>query len=274
MQVIELEKKYWREVFRPVTDIIVFLSTRDLVLLRHDEIIGSFNNGNLLGIIELLSKYDPFLTVHIKNMEIKGMETYRIYFIVFVINWLILWQRVWRKWRKFKSYCEGSAGLSMFFNISWLNLWYYTHRPVMDNFEVSFIIRSSWQVCEFCAIRSHTGIGTAHSYSFPCKRTQLTSSIAVNHMSMPATCRENTKAFTRGYRMCVVTLNSGRVLHIHWIWLDPALSRPTQQQLISFWLSNNFTNFSALQLSLGKAWRCAQKHSYKTQVSFCQTSVR
>ena len=53
-------------------DVIVFLSTRGLALRGHDEIIGSFHNENFLGIIELLSKYDPFLTTHIEKYGNKG----------------------------------------------------------------------------------------------------------------------------------------------------------------------------------------------------------
>lgn len=34
-----------------------------------DEIIGSPNNGNLLGILELISKMDPFLADHISRSD-------------------------------------------------------------------------------------------------------------------------------------------------------------------------------------------------------------
>ena len=47
----------------------------------------------------------------------------------------------------------------------------------------------------------------------------------------------------------------------------------TADNLISFWWSNN-SSFSALQLSLGIAWRYAEEHSYETQASCCQKSVR
>ena len=67
VQDTELESKYWCEVLRMIIDVIVFLSTRGLAFRRHDEIIGSFHNGNFLGIIKLLSKYDPFLATHIEK---------------------------------------------------------------------------------------------------------------------------------------------------------------------------------------------------------------
>ena len=53
-------------------DVIVFLTMRGLTLCGHDEIIGSFYNGNSLGIIKLLSKNDPFLATHIEKYGNKG----------------------------------------------------------------------------------------------------------------------------------------------------------------------------------------------------------
>ena len=77
MQATELESKYWREVLR---------RGHGSALRGHDEITGSCHNGNFLGLIELLSKVDPFLATLCKNMEIKGVEAHHICHIVFVIN--------------------------------------------------------------------------------------------------------------------------------------------------------------------------------------------
>lgn len=62
---IELSTKYWRKVLKRVIDVILFLSERSLSFRGDDEIIGSPNNGNFLGIVELLAKYDDFLKEHI-----------------------------------------------------------------------------------------------------------------------------------------------------------------------------------------------------------------
>ena len=43
-----------------------------MALRGHDEIIGSFHNGNFLGIIKLLSKYDPFLATPIEKYVNQG----------------------------------------------------------------------------------------------------------------------------------------------------------------------------------------------------------
>ena len=69
---IELEKQveastqYWSKVLKRVIDIILFLSERSLACRGNDEILGSPNNGNFLGIAELMAKYDPFMKQHIE----------------------------------------------------------------------------------------------------------------------------------------------------------------------------------------------------------------
>ena len=67
VQATELQSKYWREVLRRTIDVIIFLSPQGFALRGHNEIIGSFHNGNFLSINELLSKYDPFLATHIEK---------------------------------------------------------------------------------------------------------------------------------------------------------------------------------------------------------------
>ena len=63
VQATELERKCWREVLRPLIDVIVFLSTRDSAIRGHDEVIGSFRNGNFLDIIKLLNQVIELLGV-------------------------------------------------------------------------------------------------------------------------------------------------------------------------------------------------------------------
>ena len=57
---------------RCIIDVIVFLSIGGLALRGHDENIGSLQNGNFLGVSDLLSKYDPFLATHIGKYGNKG----------------------------------------------------------------------------------------------------------------------------------------------------------------------------------------------------------
>lgn len=60
-------QKYWVEVLRRTVSVIGFLGSRGLAFRGEDEIIGSSNNGNFLGILELLSQFDPFLKQHLET---------------------------------------------------------------------------------------------------------------------------------------------------------------------------------------------------------------
>jgi len=63
---ITAQEKYWFSVLERTTEVIRFLSERGLAFRGSDETIGSPHNGNYLGIIELISKFDPFLEQHIR----------------------------------------------------------------------------------------------------------------------------------------------------------------------------------------------------------------
>ena len=69
------EASYWREVLRRIVAVIMFLSERGLAFRGDNEILGSVHNGNYLGILELLSKFDPFQDEHLKKYGNKGRGT-------------------------------------------------------------------------------------------------------------------------------------------------------------------------------------------------------
>ena len=75
VQDVEKEKNYWRSVLTRVVHVLVFLCERGLAIRGKDETIGSAHNGNFLGIIELLSIYDPFLKRHIETHGNQGKGT-------------------------------------------------------------------------------------------------------------------------------------------------------------------------------------------------------
>lgn len=68
----QTEMQYWRQVLQRVASVVKFLASRGLAFRGSDEIFGSKSNRNFLGVIELLSKYDPFLASHISNYGNKG----------------------------------------------------------------------------------------------------------------------------------------------------------------------------------------------------------
>ena len=53
-------------------EVIKFLSQRGLAFRGEDELFGSPHNGNYMGVLELLSKFDPFLADHISRFGNKG----------------------------------------------------------------------------------------------------------------------------------------------------------------------------------------------------------
>lgn len=59
------EKKYWRDVLKRVVAVITTLAERGLSFRGSNEQFGVPNNGNYLGLLELVAKFDPFLQGHI-----------------------------------------------------------------------------------------------------------------------------------------------------------------------------------------------------------------
>ena len=63
----ESDRKYWCKVLARVLSVIKFLSSRGLAFRGSSELVGSPQNGNFLGILELLPEYDAFLAEHIQK---------------------------------------------------------------------------------------------------------------------------------------------------------------------------------------------------------------
>lgn len=61
------ETAYWRSILERVVSTVKFLSVRSLPFFGSDEKLNSSHNGNFLGIMELISQYDPFLSQHLKQ---------------------------------------------------------------------------------------------------------------------------------------------------------------------------------------------------------------
>ena len=69
---MEEEEKHWRKVLTRIIEVIKHLAERNQAFRGDNEIIGSPHNGNYLGTLELLSKFDPFLEEHIQQFGNKG----------------------------------------------------------------------------------------------------------------------------------------------------------------------------------------------------------
>jgi len=66
------ETQYWRNVLQRVVEVIKFLTSRGLPFRGENETFGSNRNGNFLGCIELLGKFDPFIADHVARYGNKG----------------------------------------------------------------------------------------------------------------------------------------------------------------------------------------------------------
>lgn len=59
--------QYWRDVLKRTVAAVQFLAQRGLAIFGENEIIGNGHNGNFLGIMELIAKFDIFLKEHLNN---------------------------------------------------------------------------------------------------------------------------------------------------------------------------------------------------------------
>lgn len=72
---IETEKQKWCNVLQRILHCIKFLSTQNLALRGHNELLTtcdgtkSSNAGNFLGLIKLLAKFDPVINNHISHIK-------------------------------------------------------------------------------------------------------------------------------------------------------------------------------------------------------------
>lgn len=70
------KKRYWQDLLERLLSIILFLAERGLPFRGDSSKIGDAHNGNFIGIIELLAKYDPLLREHVtKVKEAQDNET-------------------------------------------------------------------------------------------------------------------------------------------------------------------------------------------------------
>ena len=69
---IKAEKQYWRHVMERIIVVICTLSERGLPFRGNNIHSGSPDNGNYLGLLELLAKFDQFLLAHINRYGNSG----------------------------------------------------------------------------------------------------------------------------------------------------------------------------------------------------------
>lgn len=67
-----VEMDYWRHILKRIVSVIKFLGARGLPFRGANQTCGSMQNGNFLGILDLLSEFDPLLATHITHYDNKG----------------------------------------------------------------------------------------------------------------------------------------------------------------------------------------------------------
>ncbi|XP_065642774.1 uncharacterized protein LOC136074389 [Hydra vulgaris] len=68
------ETKRWNQVFERLVASVQFLAERNLAFRGSEEQIGNPHNGNFLGVIELLGKFDPVMQDHIQKIINKDIH--------------------------------------------------------------------------------------------------------------------------------------------------------------------------------------------------------
>lgn len=66
---IKNEVDRWKDILRRILDVILFLGERGLAFRGSGSLIGDPKNGNFLGILELISHYDPIMCAHLEKVK-------------------------------------------------------------------------------------------------------------------------------------------------------------------------------------------------------------
>ena len=66
---LDAETAKWREIFRCILDVVLFLSERNLPFRGSSSKIGDSHNGLFLGTLELLSRHNKVLEVHLQDVK-------------------------------------------------------------------------------------------------------------------------------------------------------------------------------------------------------------
>ena len=66
-KIINKQVKPWKQVFKRLVAIVQFLAERNLAFKETNENVRneSVHNGNFLGLVELVGKFDPVLDTHL-----------------------------------------------------------------------------------------------------------------------------------------------------------------------------------------------------------------
>lgn len=66
---MESERQTWKDILKRLFDVTMFLAERGLPFRGDSGKVGDPSNGNFLGILELLSNYDPVINQHLTTVR-------------------------------------------------------------------------------------------------------------------------------------------------------------------------------------------------------------
>ena len=75
---IKHEQNKWKVILKRILCVILFIAERGLPLRGDTDKLGDPCNGNFLGIIELLAKFDPVLSDHVNQVKVSQQSGKRL----------------------------------------------------------------------------------------------------------------------------------------------------------------------------------------------------
>ena len=71
---INKDREHWRQVFVRIVSVVSFLCKNNLAFRGSTEKIYEENNGNFLGIIEMIAEFDPIMKEHLLQIQEKEIH--------------------------------------------------------------------------------------------------------------------------------------------------------------------------------------------------------
>ncbi|XP_065658996.1 zinc finger MYM-type protein 1-like [Hydra vulgaris] len=81
---IKLEVEYRQNILKRIISVIKFLASHNLAFQGHTDKLFSKGNGNFLGLIEMISEFDPILQEHLRKIKSHKLFAVEEHFIGFV----------------------------------------------------------------------------------------------------------------------------------------------------------------------------------------------
>lgn len=84
---IQCEAEKWRAILQRILDTTLFLASRGLAFQGENTEIGNVHNGNFLGILELIGKYDEVTRQHLAKVKQQQLEKKDMHGQVHYLSW-------------------------------------------------------------------------------------------------------------------------------------------------------------------------------------------